>query len=238
MKHLRPSSERAAANHGWLQSRHTFSFADFYDPEQMGFSVLRVINEDRIKPSTGFGLHGHQDMEILSYVIDGALEHRDSMGNSAVIRPGEIQRMSAGTGVRHSEKNHSSERSTHFLQIWIVPDKKGYEPSYGQISFEPLLASADFALIASKDGRDGAIRINQRADVYVGRSKDGSSIEQKVAPGRCIWTQVIRGSLRVNGTPLREGDGLGLTDLNCLKLEMGAGTEFLLFDLPESSPGR
>src|SRR5689334_5810088 len=170
MIQIRKSDERGKADHGWLHSRHTFSFAEYHDPDFMGFGVLRVINEDQIEPGTGFGTHGHQDMEIVSYVIEGALEHQDSMGNKTIIKPGEIQRMSAGTGVRHSEYNHSQEMQTHFLQIWIFPDKRGYAPSYGQMNFESKLATANFALLVSQQGRDGSITINQDADIYLGRT--------------------------------------------------------------------
>lgn len=232
MEQLRRSKDRGLAEHGWLHSQHTFSFADYYDPKHMGFSVLRVINEDKIDPGTGFGQHGHRDMEIISYVIDGALEHRDSMGTVSVIRPGEIQRMSAGTGVQHSEKNLSRTEGTHFLQIWIQPDKRGYAPSYGQMNFEQKLSSSNFVLLASNDGREGSISLNQAVDLYVARSTEPTVIEHRTHSKRNVWIQVIRGQVQVNTNTLLPGDGLGLNEYDLVRLELGPATELLLFDLP------
>jgi redox-sensitive bicupin YhaK (pirin superfamily) len=231
MIQIRKSNERGNANHGWLHSRHTFSFADYNDPDHMGFSVLRVINEDQIEPGTGFGTHGHQDMEIVSYVIDGALEHQDSMGNKTIIKPGEIQRMSAGTGVRHSEHNHSNEMKTHFLQIWIFPDKRGYAPSYGQMDFESKLLNSNFALLVSNRGRDESITINQDADIYLGRATSTSKITHTVQTGRSIWIQLIKGTLQVLGHMLNTGDGAAITDEQVISMDVEPGTEFLLFDM-------
>lgn len=228
---IRKSGERGQAERGWLHSRHTFSFADYHDPDHMGFAVLRVINEDRIEPGTGFGTHGHQDMEIVSYVIEGALEHRDSMGNTTIIKPGEIQRMSAGTGVRHSEYNHSKDLKTHFLQIWIFPDKRGYAPSYGQMNFESKLANSNFALLASHQGRDDSITINQDADIYLGRTTKASNITHPVSADRGIWIQMIKGGLSALGHTLAAGDGAAISDVSSLEMSTQPDTEFLLFDM-------
>jgi len=232
MIQIRKSSERGDANHGWLHSRHTFSFAEYHDPDFMGFGVLRVINEDQIEPGTGFGTHGHQDMEIVSYVIEGALEHQDSMGNKTIIKPGEIQRMSAGTGVRHSEYNQSKELKTHFLQIWIFPDKRGYEPSYGQMNFESKFTHSSFALLASKQGRDDSININQDADIYLGRTKSDTTIEHHTRGARNVWIQIIKGSLTVLGETLSAGDGAAISNEQHLVIHAQQGTDFLLFDMP------
>lgn len=229
---IRKSSDRGNAERGWLHSRHTFSFAEYHDPEHMGFGVLRVINEDQIEPGTGFGTHGHQDMEIISYVIEGALEHQDSMGNKTIIKPGEIQRMSAGTGVRHSEHNHSKEMKTHFLQIWIFPDKKDYEPSYGQMNFESNMVNSNFALLISNHGRDGSITINQDADVYLGRTTTASEITHNTQMNRGIWIQLIKGSLSVLGHTLEAGDGAAISNVSQVAMHTQANAEFLLFDMP------
>ena len=232
MIQIRKSDERGKADHGWLHSRHTFSFAEYHDPDFMGFGVLRVINEDQIEPGTGFGTHGHQDMEIVSYVIEGALEHQDSMGNKTIIKPGEIQRMSAGTGVRHSEYNQSKELKTHFLQIWIFPDKRGYEPSYGQMNFESKFTNNAFALLASKQGRDDSISINQDADIYLGRAQSAVDIEHRTQGPRNIWIQVIKGSVTVLGETLSAGDGAAISNEQHLAMHAQQGTDFLLFDMP------
>jgi len=232
MIQVRKSDDRGKAEHGWLHSRHTFSFADYHDPDHMGFSVLRVINEDQIEPGTGFSTHGHQDMEIVSYVIEGALEHQDSMGNKTIIKPGEIQRMSAGTGVRHSEYNHSRETKTHFLQIWIFPDKRGYPPSYGQINFESKFANDNFALLVSRQGRDGSISINQDADIYLGRTAAAADIEHRTQDGRTIWIQLIKGSVKVFGETLQSGDGAAISNEQYIAINAQSGAEFLLFDMP------
>jgi len=232
MIHIRKSSDRGNAEHGWLHSRHTFSFAEYQNPDFMGFSVLRVINEDQIEPGTGFGTHGHQDMEIISYVIEGALEHQDSMGNTTIIKPGEIQRMSAGTGVRHSEYNHSKEMRTHFLQIWILPDKRGYPPSYGQMNFESKLTNSNFVLLVSNQGRDGSIIINQDADIYLGVAKATAEIVHTPRTGRSIWIQLIKGTVNILEKSLEAGDGAAITDERSVTINAQAGAEFLLFDMP------
>jgi redox-sensitive bicupin YhaK (pirin superfamily) len=232
MIQIRKANDRGDANHGWLHSRHTFSFAEYHDPEHMGFSVLRVINEDQIEPGTGFGTHGHQDMEIISYVIEGALEHQDSMGNKTIIKPGEIQRMSAGTGVRHSEQNHSKELKTHFLQIWVLPDKRGYAPSYGQMDFESKMANSYFSLLVSKQGRDGSISINQDADIYLGRTKTAVEVIHQAQPNRSIWIQMIKGNITVLDQSLQAGDGAAIKDVQSIAISAQAGAEFLLFDMP------
>ena len=232
MIQLRKSNDRGNAQHGWLHSRHTFSFAEYQDPAQMGFGVLRVINEDQIEPGTGFGTHGHQDMEIISYVIEGALEHQDSMGNKTIIKPGEIQRMSAGTGVRHSEYNHSKEMKAHFLQIWIFPDKQGYAPSYGQMNFESKLANSNFALLVSHDGRDGSITINQDADIYLGVTPSAAEIMHRTPAARLVWIQVMKGQMNVLGQALEAGDGAAIADEQNISINAKAGAEFLLFDMP------
>lgn len=232
MIQVRRANERGDANHGWLKSKHTFSFADFYDEKHMGFGALRVINEDRIEGGTGFGTHAHRDMEIISYVIDGALQHRDSMGNVTVIKPGEVQRMSAGTGVRHSEMNDLKDRVTHFLQIWILPEKVGMEPSYGQKDFSNTFACSDMILVASRDGRNGTITMNQDVDMYVTKAEDKGEKHLKTYPHRHLWVQVIKGDVTVDGTRLLAGDGAGITKVDALKIEWDKGSEFILFDMP------
>lgn len=227
---VRKSEERGSGFHGWLKSRHTFSFAEYYDPKQMGYRALRVINEDRIAGGTGFGSHPHRDMEIISYVIKGALEHKDSMGNATVIRPGEVQRMSAGTGVVHSEKNAADEE-THFFQIWILPDKAGHAPGYGQKSFEKDLNEKKLVLVVSKEGREGSITMNQDADVYVSRLKANEEFDFNIREGRHVWIQVIKGSVEVNGAELRNGDGLAIDDIDSLEVSASQDSELLLFDL-------
>lgn len=229
---LRPSADRGLGFHGWLKSRHTFSFANYHDPKQMGFRSLRVINEDQIDGGTGFGAHPHRDMEIISYVVKGALVHKDSMGTEAVIRPGEVQRMSAGSGIIHSEKNFSATDETHFFQIWIVPKKAGGQPSYGQKSFEKKLASQKLVLTISEDGRDGSIGIKQDADLYVSRLKPKENVDFVLREKRGAWVQVVNGQLKVNGQVLSSGDGLSIEGAQTLNFEAaGDATEFLLFDL-------
>lgn len=228
---IRKSKERGYADHGWLKSRHTFSFADYYDPEFMGFRSLRVINEDRIAGGTGFGMHGHRDMEIISYVVDGGLEHRDSKGNIAVIKPGEVQRMSAGTGVMHSEYNKLPDRDTHFFQIWILPDRAGTAFGYGQKSFEEDLNSKDMVLVVSRDARDGSIGINQDADLYAARMKIGKTLEFKPRSGRHLWLQVVKGQIEINGTSLEVGDAASSSDEPLWKIAAKSDAEILLFDL-------
>jgi quercetin 2,3-dioxygenase len=231
MMRLRKGPDRGHADHGWLNTYHTFSFADYYDPAHMGFRSLRVINEDRVEPGMGFGTHGHRDMEILSYVLEGALEHKDSSGGGGVIRPGEIQFMRAGSGVQHSEYNHSKSEPVHFLQIWIVPDKQGLQPVYGQQAFDADAAKRSFVLLASKEGRDGTIQVQQDVDVWVTLLGKGDRRELPLAPGRGAWIHVARGSVDVNGTLLREGDGAAVSGEDRLRfLGQGPG-EVLVFDL-------
>ncbi|MBC7386566.1 MAG: pirin family protein [Cryobacterium sp.] len=229
---LRRSKERGFADHGWLKSNHTFSFADYYDPRQMGFGPLRVINEDRIDGGTGFGTHSHRDMEILSYVVKGALEHKDSMGNETVIRPGEVQRLTAGTGIRHSEKNHQEKEPTHFLQIWIMPDQEELTPGYGQKSFEGDFGCSDLVLVASKSGKNGSITLNQDVDLYVAKAQDAGEKHLKTFDHRHLWVQVISGEVEVEGEKLSSGDGAGIEKVSQLKLTWVKGSEFLLFDMP------
>jgi hypothetical protein len=232
MIQVRRSSERGDANHGWLKSKHTFSFADYYDAKHMGFGALRVINEDRIDGGTGFGTHGHRDMEIISYVIDGALEHKDSMGTDTLIKPGEVQRMSAGTGIRHSEQNHLKDKTTHFLQIWIVPEKNGINPGYDQKSFINNFSSNDLILVGSQSGRNGSISINQDVDMYAAKSQDDGAKNIKTFTHRHLWVQVIKGDVTVDTTELKTGDGAGVTGVESLNLKWTKGSEFILFDLP------
>lgn len=229
---VRKANQRGQANHGWLKSNHTFSFADYYDPNQMGYSVLRVINEDRIDGGTGFSTHGHKDMEIISYVIDGALEHKDSMGTNAVIKPGEVQRMSAGTGVRHSEHNHLKDKQTHFLQIWIQPEAQGIAPGYDQKSFDNDFGCSDVVLVASRNGKNGSITINQDVDMYVARAQDAGEKVLKTFPHRHTWVQVVKGEVKVDGVLMTDGDGAAIDEVSALKLEWSKNSEFLVFDLP------
>lgn len=228
---IRKSEERGHANHGWLDTFHTFSFANYYDPKHMGFSVLRVINEDKIAAGTGFGTHPHQDMEIITYVVEGALEHKDSIGNTTVILPGEVQRMSAGTGVRHSEYNHAKDSSTHLLQIWILPDKKGITPSYDQKSFIDLLTDNNFILVASKDGKENSVSLNQNLDMYVMKSKIAGEKTYLISSNRNVWIQVIRGSLIAGDQSVVAGDGAAVTEMASINLHWTPNTEFILFDL-------
>lgn len=229
---IRRSGDRGDANHGWLHSKHTFSFADFYDSKHMGFGVLRVINEDRIEGGTGFGTHGHRDMEIVSYVIEGALEHKDSMGSDTIIKPGDVQRMSAGTGVRHSEHNHSKNSVTHFLQIWIAPEENGIAPGYGQKSFEREFKSNDLILVASKTGRDGSITINQDVAIFACKAKEAGEKALQLQPARKAWIQVIRGTVKVGEESLAAGDGAAVEKVETLVLAWSGHSEFLVFDLP------
>ncbi len=231
MKQLRRSNERGWGDHGWLHSRHTFSFAGYYDPEHMGFRSLRVINEDQVEPGRGFGTHPHRDMEIISYVLDGALEHADSMGTGSVIRPGDVQRMSAGTGVLHSEYNHSKSDSVHFLQIWIEPEAKGIEPSYEQKTYPKEEKQGTLRLVGSRDGRDGSIVIHQDVNLYVS-ALDGDDLVTYEGPeGRYTWLHVAKGSLQVNGETLNAGDAIATDNQEDLVLSEGETAEVLIFDL-------
>jgi quercetin 2,3-dioxygenase len=228
---LRTSSERGFADHGWLKSHHSFSFADYYDPHHMGVGNLRVINEDRIAPGTGFGTHGHRDMEIISYVLQGALAHKDSMGNEGAILPGDVQRMSAGTGVRHSEFNHDPDGSTHFLQIWVLPDRQGIAPGYEQKHFDAAGKRGRLRLVASPSGDDGAVTIHADARLYAGLFDGAERAELTFDPGRIGYVHLVRGSLRANGQVLRAGDAVRLDHEPKLVLEHGEDAEVLVFDL-------
>jgi len=239
MMHIRRSKDRGHADHGWLDSWHTFSFAEYRDPEFMGFHHIRVINQDRIAPGSGFGTHSHRDMEIISYVIDGALAHKDSMGNGSSITPGEVQYMSAGSGVTHSEFNHSKDQTTEFLQIWIPPNVKGAPPAYDQRMFAEASRLGRLCLVISGDGRDGSIRIRQNVDLYASLLKPGQTISQPVHQKSAVWLQLIRGGLIVNEKELSPGDGLGafeITQLDIKARPMGNTgndrAEFLLFVMP------
>lgn len=231
MLDIRRSNERGYADHQWLKSNHTFSFADYYDPNHMGFRSLRVINEDRIEGGTGFGAHPHRDMEIISYVVKGALEHKDSTGTKAIIRPGEVQRMSAGSGVTHSEYNHQPDDETHFFQIWIMPKTRGGQAGYGQKSFEAELNSKKLVLVVSESGRDGSIDIKQDADLYISRLKSNEDLEFKLRKGRGAWVQIVRGQVNVNGEALEKGDAVSFSAEELLKFKANQDSEFLLFDL-------
>lgn len=232
MMTLRPAGARGHADHGWLDSRHTFSFANYYDPKHMGFRSLRVINEDRVEPGRGFGTHSHSDMEIVSYVLEGALRHKDSMGTGSVIRPGDVQRMSAGRGVAHSEFNASDTEPVHFLQIWILPQARGIEPSYEQKTFSDEQKRGRLRVVASPDGRDGSVTIHTDALIYAGIFGAGERAELALTPGRHAWVQVARGTVRVSGETLRAGDGAALSDEATLRIEGTEGGELLVFDLP------
>ena len=229
MINLRNSADRGRARIAWLDSRHTFSFGEYYDPKHMGFGALRVINEDRVAPGAGFLAHAHSDMEIISYVLDGGLEHKDSLGTGAVIRPGKVQRMSAGTGIRHSEFNASHSAPVHFLQIWIVPETRGIAPSYEQKAF--AFAPADWCLIGARDGRDGAVKIYQDVDLYATKLKAGEAARFVPRAGRKLWLQVVAGKGTLNGRPLGAGDGAAIEAEPDLQLLAEAPLEALLFDL-------
>lgn len=227
---IRRAGERGHADHGWLRTSHTFSFADYHDPAHMGFRALRVINEDRVEARTGFGRHGHRDMEIVSYVLAGALEHRDSMGSSGVLRPGEVQRMTAGTGVMHSEMNGSDE-DLHFLQIWILPEKAGLEPGYEQKAFPEEERRGALRLLVSPTGEQGSLRIHQDAKIFGTLLAPGESVTHEIAAGRHAWLQVARGVVELNGTELRAGDGAAVSKEDRLVIAARGPAEALLFDL-------
>lgn len=228
---IRKSEERGLANHGWLKSCHTFSFAEYYDAKHMGFRKLRVINEDRIAGGTGFDSHPHKNMEIISYVVEGALEHKDSMGTKAIIRPGEVQRMSAASGIVHSEYNAKANDETHFFQIWITPNKTEGTPDYGQKSFENDLDTKKLVLVVSNDARDGSIGIKQDADMYISRLKKGDELQFGVRANRGVWVQVVKGTILVNGQPLRTGDAASSETSQELKFKASEDAEFILFDI-------
>jgi redox-sensitive bicupin YhaK (pirin superfamily) len=228
---VRKSAERGQADHGWLKSAHTFSFADYHDPRFMGFGPLRVINEDRVKPGMGFGTHGHRDMEIITYVLEGALEHKDSIGSGSVLRYGDVQRMSAGQGIRHSEFNHSREEPVHFLQIWIMPDVNGIAPEYEEKHIDAGQKRGRLRLVASRDGRDGSLTVHQDAEVYASILDAGESVRHAMSPKRGAWVQVARGAVTVNGTALAAGDGAAISGEKELTFAGAKDAEFLLFDL-------
>jgi redox-sensitive bicupin YhaK (pirin superfamily) len=228
---IRPAAERGHANHGWLDSRHTFSFADYHDERFMGFGPLRVINEDRVQPGKGFATHGHRDMEIISYVLEGELAHKDDLGNGSVIRPGEVQRMTAGTGVQHSEYNNSLNDVVHFLQIWLFPQQRGLPPGYEQRMFDTASKRGKLKLIASPEGRDGSVTIHQQADVYAAVLAPGESVTHATTHERKLWLQVARGAVIVNGEALDTGDGVAIAYDDKVTIESRADSEVLLFDM-------
>jgi redox-sensitive bicupin YhaK (pirin superfamily) len=231
MIQIRKADERGRTRLRWLESYHTFSFGTYYDPQHLGFRTLRVINEDRVQPGQGFGTHSHRDMEIISYVLEGALEHRDSLDNGSVIRPGDVQLMRAGTGVMHSEYNPSSEDFVHFLQIWILPDEQGLAPAYEQRHF-PLDARRNvLRRVASRNGRDDSLRLHQDAELYATILEHGHSVIHELAEGRHAWVQVARGRVRLNGLPLQEGDGAALSDEPRMEIVADGAAELLVFDL-------
>jgi redox-sensitive bicupin YhaK (pirin superfamily) len=227
----RKAKDRGHADFGWLDSHHSFSFGQYYDPKHMGFGALRVINDDRVAGGGGFDTHGHKDMEIVSYVLEGALAHRDSLGSGSVIRPGDVQLMSAGTGIRHSEFNASETDPVHFLQIWIIPEKQGLEPSYAEKHFPEADRLGRLRLIASPDGREGSLKIHQDAAIHAGLLAAASDLVHPLNPGRRYWLQVARGELDVNGEPVMEGDGLAIVKEEALTIAAKAKSEILLFDL-------
>jgi len=228
---IRQAEDRGLANLGWLNSRHTFSFGHYYDAKYMGFGPLRVINEDRVQPGKGFDTHGHKDMEIISYVLDGALEHNDSMGTGSIIRPGDVQRMSAGSGVRHSELNPSNDELVHFLQIWIIPEEDGLEPSYEQKNFSSEEKAGRLRLVGSRDGRDGSVTIHQDVNLYATCLTDGQTVIHEIGNGRKGWVQVARGKANVNNEQLYPGDGIAIDGPRSITLTGTSDTEILLFDM-------
>ena len=228
---VRPATERGHFDHGWLKTWHSFSFASYYDPRHMGYSDLRVINQDIVEPGEGFGTHPHRDMEILTWILDGALEHRDSMGNGSVIRPGELQRMTAGTGVTHSEFNSSQAERVHLLQIWLLPEEPGLKPGYAQKAFPREEMRNRFRLVASREGRDGSVVIHQDASVHITAPDAGARLRHELQPARSAWMHVARGAVTLNGTPLQAGDGASVKGETTLTVEAQAPSEVLLFDL-------
>ncbi len=230
---IRHAAERGIANFGWLDSRHTFSFGEYYDPKHMGFGPLRVINEDRVSPGQGFGTHGHKDMEIISYVLEGALEHKDSIGTGSVIRPGDVQVMSAGTGIRHSEFNHSKTEPVHFLQIWVIPDRESIAPRYEQKTFPDADKRGKWRLVGSADARDGSVVVYQDVKIFASLLNSGERLAYVMQSGRKAWLQIVRGAVEVNGQSLTAGDGAAVTGEPELNVTAKADTtELLLFDLP------
>ncbi|NEP00222.1 MAG: pirin family protein [Symploca sp. SIO2E9] len=227
----RKAQDRGHANYGWLNTHHTFSFANYYDPKHMGFRALRVINEDRVISEAGFGVHGHRDMEIITYVLEGALEHKDSIGNGSVIQPGDVQRMSAGRGILHSEFNHSHTQPVHFLQIWLLPDTKGQAPSYQQQNFGLAKEPGRLQLVAAKDGRDGALTVRQDVNLYVAVINKGDRLWHTLEPQRYAWLQVARGAITFNGLTLNTSDGAAISEETNLAITATEDAEILLFDL-------
>jgi redox-sensitive bicupin YhaK (pirin superfamily) len=235
MIRVRKSEERGAFNFGWLDTKHTFSFGDYYDPQFLGFSALRVINEDEVAAGKGFPTHGHRDMEIVTYILEGALEHKDSLGTGSVIKPGDIQRMTAGTGVQHSEFNPSKGDPTKLLQIWILPEKKNLAPSYEQINVPVSERQSRLRLVGSRDGRDGSVTIHQDVELYATLLKANDHITHALKPQRAAWIQVAYGEVEVNGVPLKDGDGAAVTKETALELKATSAAELLLFDLPAAA---
>jgi redox-sensitive bicupin YhaK (pirin superfamily) len=231
MIQVRQAAERGHFDHGWLDTYHTFSFGDYYDPAHVGFRSLRVINDDRVHPGQGFGMHGHRDMEIVTYVLDGALEHRDSTGNGEIIRAGELQRMTAGTGIRHSEFNPSDTASVHLYQIWLLPQRKGLQPSYEQLAVREEEKRGRLRLVASPDGAAGSLTLHQDARLYLAALLPGQSVSHEIERSRAAWLQVLRGSVHVLGNDLSAGDGAAITDASALSIQAAAASEVLLFDL-------
>ena len=231
MIQVRKAAERGRFDHGWLDTQHTFSFGDYYDPAHLGFRSLRVINDDRVHPGQGFGMHGHRDMEIVTYVLDGALQHKDSLGNGSILRAGELQRMTAGTGVRHSEFNPSDKEAVHLYQIWLLPQRKGLSPSYEQLAVGEEEKRGRFRLVASPDGAAGSLTIHQDARLYLASLLPGQAVAHPIEPGRAAWLQVLRGSVNVLGNDLSAGDGVAVTDENAISVQATFPSEVLLFDL-------
>jgi redox-sensitive bicupin YhaK (pirin superfamily) len=231
MIRVRKAAERGHFDHGWLDTYHTFSFGDYYDPAHLGFRSLRVINDDRVQPGQGFGMHGHRDMEIVTYVLDGALQHQDTLGNGSIMKAGELQRMTAGTGVRHSEFNPSDKEGVHLYQIWLLPQRKGLEPSYEQLAVGEEEKRGRFRLVASPDGVDGSLTIHQDARLYLASLSPGEGVAHEIDRGRAAWLQVLRGSVNVLGHDLAAGDGVAVTDENAIPVQAAVPSEVLLFDL-------
>jgi redox-sensitive bicupin YhaK (pirin superfamily) len=231
MMQVRLAADRGRADHGWLDSRHTFSFADYHDPRYMGFGTLRVINEDRVQGGGGFGTHGHRDMEIISYVLEGALEHKDSMGNGSVIRPGDVQRMTAGTGVQHSEFNHSKSDLVHFLQIWILPERRNLPPGYEERRFSDAEKRDRLRLVASRDGREGSVTVHQNIEIYAALLGAGRDVVHVTERTRKQWLQIARGQVAVDGTTLQAGDGAAFAYDEKITIRAAADSEILLFDM-------
>ena len=233
MIRVRKAGERGHFNHGWLDTYHTFSFGDYYDPAHLGFRGLRVINDDRVQPGQGFGMHGHRDMEIVTYVLEGALQHKDSLGNGSIIRAGELQRMTAGTGVRHSEFNPSDKEAVHLYQIWLLPERKGLKPSYEELALDEAQKRGRFRLVASPDGADGSMTIHQDARLYLASLLPGQKVSHKIEPGRAAWVQVLRGQASSFENDLDAGDGLAITDENTVAVRATTASEVLLFNLAQ-----